>query len=192
MYIDYLTLLLINMSAGFALLAGFVWWLPTHSSSKHWVPAFSVVGAIALAFGAWTTVTWPLPGSFNIAFGEMSVFFGAILLGIALAISREWSPLPMLGYAFFAGLAAVLIGVRILHLGLTKSPAMAGIGFILSGMAGLLALPTMHWFAGNRVYRSVAVLVLAVIAIIWALTGYLAYWDHLQSFHGWMPPSMRP
>ncbi|HEX2951562.1 MAG TPA: DUF981 domain-containing protein [Armatimonadota bacterium] len=192
MYIDFLTLLLINMAAGFALLAGFVWgYRADVLPAKHWVPAFTVIGAIAFIFGTVLTITWPLPGSFNIAFGEMSVLLGVTFLGAALAIGKEWSLLPLAGYAVFAGMAAMLIGIRILSLKMTQSPLLAGLGFLLSGSAGVLALPTLLWFSRNRLFRYAAVLVLAGTALIWALTGYLAYWDHLQSFQKWLPTLMR-
>jgi putative membrane protein len=27
--------------------------------------------------------------------------------------------------------------------------------------------------------------------VIWAFTGYLAYWEHLESFSKWVPLTMR-
>jgi len=43
----------------------------------------------------------------------------------------------------------------------------------------------------NRILRMVGALVLIVAAVIWALTGYMAYWEHLKSFSEWVPPTMR-
>jgi putative membrane protein len=40
-------------------------------------------------------------------------------------------------YVFFAGIAAVVIGIRIMNLGLTKQPFLSGVGFILTGLAGI-------------------------------------------------------
>jgi hypothetical protein len=47
-------------------------------------------------------------------------------------------------YVFFAGIAAVVIGIRIMNLGLTKQPFLSGVGFILTGLAGICAAPTLY------------------------------------------------
>jgi putative membrane protein len=46
MFIDYLTLMLINLSAGLALLAAYVYFGLGTSNQKRWIPGFGVVGAI--------------------------------------------------------------------------------------------------------------------------------------------------
>jgi len=50
--------------------------------------------------------------------------------------------------------------------------------------------PTLYWKA-NRTWRLIAVAVLIIAALIWALTGYLSYWNHLESFQKWVPAPMR-
>lgn len=190
-FIDYLTLLLINMTAGYCLLSSYVYWGLDDPLNKRWVPGFAIVGFIALIFGAHMTLTWPLIGQYNSAYGEMSVFFGVIFLGAALTIARGWSLLTVAIFAFYAGAAAVLLGLRIMSLGLTRTPALAGIGFILSGLAGVFAAPTFRWLRQNRPFRTLAAFVLGAAAVIWAIIGYLAYWGHMEGFAGWVPLAAR-
>ncbi len=190
MFIDYLTLMLINMVAGFFLLAGYLARGIDDPDQQKWVPGFGIVGVIALAFGAHMTMTWPLIGQYNSAFGEMSVFFGAIFLGTAVALARGWNLLTIAIYALFAGLAAILLGARIINLGMTQAPLLSGFGFITAGIAGVLAAPILAWFRHHRAIRLLAGLALAGIGLLWALTGYLAYWSHMEGFKNWKPTTM--
>jgi putative membrane protein len=179
MFIDYITLLLVNLVAGFVLLAAYVFAGLEATDRRAWAPGFLIVGFIALLFGTAMTLTWPLPGPFNIAFGEMSVLFGVLFFMTGLCLAFGWSLTTVAGYAFFAGVAAVVIGVRIFHLGLTKVPWLSAIGFILAGVAGMLALPTLVCCARNRLVRTIAALVLLGTGLLWALTTYPAYWSHM-------------
>ena len=136
------------------------------------------------------TFNWPLPGSYNIAFGETTTLFGVVFLATALALSQGWSLLPVSIYAFFAGVDAVLVGARILSLGLTKEPIMSAIGFITAGLGGVFAAPFFLWFKNNKTFRMLAALVLLVTAALWAVTFYGALWGHLESFSKWVPLSI--
>lgn len=190
MFIDYISLMLINMVAGFVLLAAFVYFDLDGKHSKRWIPGFGMTGAIAIATGLHTVCNWILPGSYNIAFGELSVLFGIIFLGASVALAQGWELYTVTIYAFFAGLAAIVIGVRIINLGMTKVPLLSGVGFILSGLGGVLAAPALYWNLNARL-RLIGAVILLLAALIWAFNGYQAYWDHLESFSKWMPSTMR-
>jgi uncharacterized membrane protein len=47
-------------------------------------------GFVALATGLHMIWNWPLPGSYNIAIGDLSVLFGIVFLGTALALAMSW------------------------------------------------------------------------------------------------------
>ena len=196
MLIDYLTLMLVNMTAGLFVLAYYVYRGIGAENTKRWVPGFAMTGFIAVVAGLRMIFTWPLTGSYNIAFGEMSVLFGVLFLGAALALWKGWEMRTVSIYAFFAGLAAVVVGARVISLGMTKSPVVSGIGFILTGLGGLfawlccLAEPILS-LRTNRTLRAIGALVLITAALIWAFTGYTAYWGHLESFAKWVPLTMR-
>jgi putative membrane protein len=178
MFIDYLTLMLINMVGAFVVLGSFVGWGINGEGRKCWAPAFAAPGLVALVTGFVLTFTSPLPRPYNTPFGEMTVFLGVLFLGAAWAIAADMKHWPICIYAVFAGLAAVLIGVRIIHLGLTAAPLLSGIGFIVSGMAGVLS-PAYIVLHQRREIRILAALYLYGAAALWALTGYMAYWFHL-------------
>lgn len=186
-FVDYVTLLLVNMAAGYFILAGYLFRGLDEDDQQKWAPAFGVTGVVALVFGGLMTVTWPLPGPFNMAFGELSVLFGIIFAGAALCLARDWNMDCLAFYALFAGLAAVVIGAYILQNGLTQNPMMAGIGFILSGMGGVFAFPALTWLRSNMTVRMVGAVIMAAAGAIWAFTGYMAYWGHMSSFGPWIP-----
>ncbi len=185
-FIDYLTLMLINMVSGLVILALYVTKGLDDPDQKRWAPAFAVPGVIALLCGFHMIWTWPLPQAYNSAYGEMTIFFGALLTAAAVAQAKGWSLAPLALVAIFPGLAAILIGVRFIDLGMTNAPVHSGIGFILTGLGGVFAAPVVYC-RSNRALRSAGVVVLAVAAVIWALTGYMAYWMHMESLSGWIP-----
>lgn len=177
-FIDYVTLMLINMVGAYAVIGTFVGWGIVREEKKHWAPAFAVPGLVALVTGLVMTFTWPLPQPYNVAFGEMTVMLGVLMLGAAWAIASGWRLMPLAIYAFFAGAAAVLSGVRIIDLGLTSKPVLSGVGFILSGLAGVSS-PLFLRMTASKAARLLATIVCYAAAAIWAFTGYMAYWSHL-------------
>ncbi len=179
-FIDYVTLMLVNMTAGLVVLACFLWRDVALSENRaRWAPAFAAAGLVGTVCGFAMTFTWPLPGPYNIAFGEMSVLLGVLFLGAAWANAKGWDLRPLGVYALLAGAAAVLIGIRIIDLGLTAKPMLSGVGFILTGLGGVFALPALV-FEKHAWLRRIGTIVLLAAAAIWAWTGYMAYWMHLK------------
>jgi len=178
--------MLINMAAGLVVLAWYVFSGIKDSNQSRWAPAFAIPGLVAVLCGLRMAWVWPLPGVYNTAYGDTSVLLGMLFLGAAwsLATNRDLAPLGI--YAFFAGLAAVLVGVRIINLHLTLQPVLSGVGFILTGSAGVFAGVALHR-RKSRLVRSVGSLVLLASAAIWALSGYMGYWAHLEMFGKWVP-----
>ncbi|MGD9109763.1 MAG: DUF981 domain-containing protein [Phycisphaerales bacterium] len=178
MFIDYVTLMLINIAAGLCVLAFFVATSVHKDDHRAWSPAFAIVGFVATITGFTMSFTWPLPYPYNIAFGELSVMFGVLYLATALACAKGWNLLPIAIYAVLAGATAVLVGIRFIDLGLSKSPVFSGIGFILTGLAGVL-MPMLLCLKKFKVIRLLGALLPLAAAFVWAWTGYLAYWNHL-------------
>ncbi len=191
MFIDWVSLLLLNMVAGFCLLAGYVYTGIEDSNQTRWAPGFLIVGAVAVVFGGIIAVTWPLPGPYNPAYGEMSVLLGIIFLGAGVAMAKGWDLSIVAWYALFAGIAAVIIGVRILELKLTLKPLPSGVGFILSGLGGVFAAPTLLYLRGSRAWRALAAVILLAAAAIWATTAYAEYWINMKRLGDWAPLLMR-
>jgi len=190
MFIDFLPLLLINMSAGLFVLAGYASGFPVKEQERSWGAAFLAVGLVAFIGGWNITMAWPLPGSYNISFGEMSVLFGTLYLVAAVAIASGQSLLPLGIYAALAGITAMVVGWRIVNLNLTQAPLMTAGGFILTGFAGAFMFPTLL-FRKQRSWKIIFVVLLIAGALFWAYSGFMSYWFHLDSFSKWKPVLMR-
>ena len=190
MFIDFLPLMLINMSAGLILLACYGFSDFGRSDRPYWAPAFAITGLIATICGFFLIFKFPLPGPYNIAFGETSIFLGMLFLGGAWTVSRGWSLTPLAIYSIFAGTIAILMGIAFIYMGLSKSPLLTGAGFILTGAAGVFWGPLL-WIPALRPFRWLVGTAIIIAAAIWALIACLAYWDHLMRFKGWLPLIMK-
>jgi len=189
MFIDFLTLMLTNLVVSLVLFALFMGRL-IDTEPKKMIPGFLLTGFIALVAGFRMIFTWPLPGPYNFPYGEMTVFYGGLFFTAGLAILWGWDLITIGIYAFFAGIAAVIIGARIIDLKLTNEPALAAAGFILTGISAILTLPALY-FRKVRVLRLVLAVILLVCAALWAFTGYAAYWQHFDAFAKWTPATMK-
>jgi putative membrane protein len=178
-FIDYVSLMLINMAAGLVILALFISRDIDRENNQFWAPAFALPGMIAAVCGFAMVFSWPLPKPYNIAYGETSVLLGFLFLAAAWSIAKGWQLFPLGIYSFFAGIAAVIIGIRIINLGLTLTPLVSGVGFILTGSGGIFA-EIVILGRRSRLLRTIGALVLLAAAVIWALTAYLEYWTHLH------------
>ena len=184
MFIDYVPVMLANMTAGLLILAMYL----LFGKSRSWAAGFAMAGLVAFLAGLHMIFTWPLPGAYNIAFGGPSVLFGTLFLGAALAIARNWPLTPVGIYAMIAGAVAVLVGVRVIDLHLTASPVVSGVGFMLTGAGSILAGLGIVVPRGRPI-RCLAAAALIVAAAIWAFTCGMGYWAHLASFAKYAPPA---
>jgi putative membrane protein len=189
MFIDFLTLMLVNLTVAFVLFALYMARF-INTDPKKAVPGFLLTGFIALVTGFRMIFTWPLPGPYNFMYGEMSILYGGIFFMAGLAITFGWDLITLGIYSFFAGLAAIVIGTRIFTLHLTSEPLLATIGFVLSGLSAILTLPALY-FKQAKALRLVLAALLVVSAVLWAFTGYGAYWSHFDSFAKWLPATMK-
>jgi putative membrane protein len=185
MFIDYLTLMLINMAVALVFLALYMAFF-FDKDPKKMVPGFLIVGAIALITGLRMIFTWPLPGSFNIAYGEPTVLLGAFFFMAGLAIHFGWDLLTIGIYSAVAGASVILLGVRIYGLKMGSNPLEATLAFIGTGAAAILAfpaiaLPKMKWI------RWLTALAAIVTAAGWIYVAFSAYWGHLDAFAKWPP-----
>lgn len=178
MFIDYVTLMLINMVGQLVILAFFLYKGMDSQDKASWAPAFGTAGLVGVICGFMMIFTSPLPKPYSMAFGEMTVLMSILFVAAAWTLAKDWNLLPLGIYAFFAGLAAILLGVQIIHLSLTAVPVLSGAGFIITGLGGVFAGFTL-WPREMKVFRIIGALVMLAAAVIWALTAYMAYWQHM-------------
>ncbi|MEN6571041.1 MAG: DUF981 domain-containing protein [Anaerolineaceae bacterium] len=191
MFIDYLTMIMINIVAGLFILAWFLWKGLDSEDKKPWAAAFFGVGLLSFIAGLHISFTWPLPGAYNIAFGDTTTVFGLTYLVAAIALWKGWDLFPASLVGFFAGIPSFIYGLRIMNLGLTQSPTISGLGFILAGVAGILSAPFILWFKNNKVVRVLAILLVLAAAAIWFVEYSGASWGHMESFAKWVPATMK-
>ncbi|MFC1805671.1 DUF981 family protein [Planctomycetota bacterium] len=190
MFVDYVTLMLVNMAAGLTIFSYYLYRGFDGGDPHRFVPGFAISGLVATVTGLHMCFTWPLPGPYNSAFGETSVLLGALFLGAALCLARGWKMHALGFYAWFAGAAAAVIGIRIMSLGLTKTPTLAGIGFLLTSVPGLF-LGVVIALRKFRTFRLVIAAITYIAALLWAYVGYKGIWGHMDSFGKWLPETMR-
>ena len=189
MFVDYTGVMLIGISAGFVILAHYLYRNPEPDQREPWAAGFFAAGLLGLATSVPMLIMWPLPGSYNIAFGEPALFLSVAFLGAALTLAKKWEPLIPALYGFFGGIMAVVLGIRLMGLGMTQSPALAGIGYIAAGLGGMLTLPAINYRSVRWIALTAAVL-LGIAAVVFLLTGYMADWTHLTDFAHWLPATM--
>ncbi len=189
MFTDYLAVMLINLGAGLALLAHYLYVKPTKESRKSWAAGFFAVGLLGLVTAVPMVITWPLPGGYNVAYGEPALFFSVLFIAAGLTLTFEWEPLIPAIYGFFGAIYAIIIGIRIEDLKLGADPFAALMGFVLTGIGGMLVLPAIQW-RDNRTLAVVTAIILGLAALIWLYTGYDAGWAHILDFAKYLPPTM--
>lgn len=187
MFIDFLTLVLINLVAGLFIVAAYLFKGLDQEDQHAWAAPFFGVGLISLLTGLQISFTWPLPSAYNIAFGDTTTLFGAVLLIAAIALWKGWSLTPASILGFFAGIPPIIFGIRIYNLQITQSPLLASIGFVLAGLAGVLSAPFMLWWQKSKVIRVIAIILLLAAAGVWFVTYVGSAWDHMTSFASWAP-----
>jgi len=193
MFVDYLTLFMGGIVAGFALLLYFVWTGMELEKSKAFAPAFGAVGLLAVISGMHMALTWPLPGVHNIVFGEPFVLFGFVFLAAAYALAKGWDLTPVTIFAVAAGAYAVILAFAILNYGITRHPTETFLGYLGAGLTGILS-PLVWKLRNNKVIRVLAIILLVLTLVAWFMTMYGSLTGHSNpqgSFGKWVPPVMR-
>jgi putative membrane protein len=189
MFVDYLSIMLVNTGAGLALLAHYLYRAPEAGHRRGWAAGFFATGLLGILLALPMVLTWPLPGSYNIVYGEAALYLSVAFLGAAVTLTFEWEPMVPALFGLFGALYAVVGGIRIMNLGMSSEPTLAGLGYILTGLGGILAIPALS-YRQQRAWAILAATVLGLAAIIWLFTGYDALWGHLADFAKYLPASM--
>ena len=186
MFIDFTGVMLVGIGAGFVILADYLFRSPEAESRAPWAAGFFAAGLLGLLTSLPMVLTWPLPGAYNIAFGEPALYLSIAFLGAGITLALRWEPLIPAIYGAFGGLIAIVVGLRIGNLGLTKEPVLTLVGYVAAGLGGVLTLPAIQY----RQVRAIALTgaaCLVVAAVVFLFIGYEAYWGHLAAFAKWVP-----
>jgi putative membrane protein len=189
MFTDYLAVMLVGLASGFVILAHYLYRNPQPADRQTWAAGFFAAGLLGLVTSVPMIVIWPLPGAYNIAFGEPALYLSIAFLCAGITLALRWDPLIPALYGFFGGLLAVVVGVRIANLGMTSQPALTAIGYITAGLGGMITLPAINW-RDQRGLAITAAVLLGIAAVVFLFTGYMGYWGHLAEFSKWVPTSI--
>jgi putative membrane protein len=194
MFINYLTLALLAAAATLALGAWFLLRNPAEASrtedhTRGFAWAFGAAGALLAIMGFHISLTWPIPGAYNIVFGEPLAYFGTLLVIGAPALGFRQNLMPLLVLGAFGALSNLVLAAAIIRFGMTRSPGLGAAMYLTSGL-GLLILPGMFRSAA---VRKIAAALFAISAALFALTGCLSYLEHPgpEAFGKWVPIEMR-
>ncbi|QOJ78629.1 DUF981 family protein [Infirmifilum lucidum] len=146
---------------------------------------FLVVGVYALATGVWGTITWPMPGPYNIVIMDEWPIFGiaCLVLGLALLLRLDFA-FTSIPFAFI-GILPVVHGAAIIAFRLTKQPEVAGLMYILTGLSVLLS--PLLFYKKRREVAWLALVFLVVAGLIALYIGYSAAFEHIPRWAKWRP-----
>ena len=77
---------MINLVAGTVLLAFYLWKGIDYKDQRPYASAFFMTGVSSFITGLQLSFMWPLPGGYNIAYGDASVLFGVVFLATGLSL----------------------------------------------------------------------------------------------------------
>ncbi len=190
MFVDYLTLQLTAAASALLFMGIYVWWALDKplTTQKPWGSLFITYGTILSITAINTVINWPLPGGYNIVFGEPALYFGILLFIGGFAIRRGEDLFPLSLVAMIGGFLNIIISADILMYSMTQSPALAFVGYLTSGIGAVL-IPLVAWKKSAGIRRVVAVF-LIIAAIVFGFTAVGAYVQHPSAFKTWKPDTM--
>lgn len=152
------------------------------------------LGGVIVIIGLWQEMTWPFPAGtslYNIAFGDVYLMFGIILLSMALTIAFK-QKLQIVGFfALLGGIMASYYGSIIYSQGLTKSPLATLAMYTAFGIAGFFTYPATYAYDSMASGKSPGKGWGIMLVIFWlffifsaalaAVIGVPAVLEHIQS-----------
>jgi putative membrane protein len=190
MYVNHLTLSLMAVTG--VLLLG-AWYVlrgeAREDERKAYAFAFGAGGLIMTITGLSLALAWPLPGQFNVAFGDPLAYFGVLLSLGAIALGRGVDLRPLAALGALGGAGSVLVAIAVARYRLTMIPGLATAAFGASGLAALL-FPLRLRFKAARIVTGA---LLGVAGVLFAIITATAILHHLApgSFDAWKPAPMR-
>ncbi|HKJ97265.1 MAG TPA: DUF981 domain-containing protein, partial [Thermoplasmataceae archaeon] len=100
-----------------------------------------MLGLFILVMGYYGEMVWPLPGSYNILFGDPFILMGIVITSLAVSLALK-QKLQFVGIvAAFSGLISVYYGYHAYIQGMTSEPlAMFGM-YLAFGLTGIFTFP---------------------------------------------------
>lgn len=184
-FVDALTVMLLGLGASTFLLA--MYFLMAALGRKDmdmlYVPGF-IFGMFDFASGFAMSFLWPIPGAYNMLFGDPLLVLGILMMAGAYMLARKMKRDLLFPIGVMLGIYIAVEAAGILNFGLEKGayflPAF-GL-YLLSALAAILSPLGMLSPKGNGRYGYYLLSLLLVLVTIVALfIGYGGIYAHLKS-----------
>lgn len=192
-FIDSLAIMLIGLGAGILLVALHVLFTVRNkieiSKEKLALPAMAI-GFFDFISGFIMAFTWPLPGGYNMLFGDPLLLFGLLLLTGGYMVYKGKDPSMMTILSFFLGIYVILGGYAMMAYGLeTGANFLPAFGlYMSSGIAALISPLLLVKPAGAfKALYYIEFVLLILAAFIAFFIGYNALLHHLVIFAHYYP-----
>ncbi|MEM3791412.1 MAG: DUF981 family protein [Candidatus Micrarchaeaceae archaeon] len=185
MFVDPLSVMLLGVSASTFFIA---FYLISVAKGKRAfaelaVPTF-FLGIFDFVSGFYMSFFWPLPGAYNMLFGDPMLLLGLILLSGSYALYRNISPNPvsLLGFLLGIYLFAETYSINAFSLEPHKDMLIVLSFYLVSAIAAVLSplVYTNPKKSGKVAYYLLAVLVI-IAAILAMAIGEISIIGHLQT-----------
>jgi len=192
-FIDPLAIMLIGLGMGILLVA-FYFLLSVlgkieTARNKLAMPAMAI-GFFDFISGFLMAFTWPLPGGYNMLFGDPLLMFGLLLFTGSFMFYRDRDPSLMTILSFFLGIYVILGAYAIVLDQLEKgADFLPAFGLYLSSGIGALLSPILLLkpVGVSKILYYIEIIVLLVAAFVAFFIGYNALLEHLVSFAHYYP-----
>ncbi|MEM0074270.1 MAG: DUF981 domain-containing protein [Candidatus Micrarchaeaceae archaeon] len=185
MFVDPLAVMLLGVSASAVFIAYYLIAAAKgrRAFSDIALPMF-LLGAFDFLSGFYMSFFWPLPGAYNMLFGDPMLMLGVIMLAGGYALYKGISPKPisLLGFLLGIYLFAESYGMYAFSMEPLQDMAVALSFYLVSAVAALLS-PLVYITpkkSGKAAYYFLAA-VLIIVVILAMLIGVTSIIGHLQA-----------
>ena len=191
LFIDPLTIMLFSLGISALMLAIYAYRI---SAGKNNASALAIpimgFGFFNAASSFLMSFTWPLPGSYNMLFGDPLLMLGILMVigGYMLLKNIDIKILSVIG--FFLGIYILVGSIGIVSYGLeTGINLLAAMGlYIFAGLAGVFSpIIYMNPKGPGRYAFYFMVFLLVMTAFMALFIGYNGFYEHLQAFGKYLP-----
>lgn len=190
-FIDPLTVMLLSLGMSALLLA--LYYFRVGSGKKDIsslvVPAF-ILGLFNAVSGFLMSFTWPLPGSYNMLFGDPLLVLGLLMIAGSYMISKgmDVKALSLLGFLLGIYLLVGMIGITQFHME-TGNDWLTATGLYAFSMLAAIFSPILYLKpkGSNRYAYYFEVFLLVVVMLLALLIGYMGFYEHLGAFSTYFP-----
>lgn len=189
-FIDYLTAMM-TLSMAINLEVMYMSYRLGSSAARDELRSIGLVmmmlGLPTTIFGLTMSITWPLPGSYNILFGDAFLYLGIVtLIGGLLLYSVEPDKFKAASFPVaFLSLITIIYGASIYTHGLTNSPVLAFSFYSFEGLGGIVTALLLYRRTKSIAYAVIALLAIATIIMLIIDVG--AIFQHPALFAKYSP-----